>query len=423
MKEKRLTVSLPACRVGDLSQERTGRVLWRPDAAWEHGGQRPSLGLHFQRSPGPRSTATDLPCWFENLLPERGTPLRERLARLHGLREGQSFALLGALGRDLLGAVEVRRDDLEPGAGPDAFDDAEGEIVREGGPLRMSALTGVQLKFSMSMVNDRLILAARSGCSQWIVKIEGRDYEGLAEVEYATMQWARLAGFPVPDCFVVAFDRLVGLPEGWVEGLPPALAVRRFDRREDGSKIHQEDLCQALDVRPSNKYGDGAPRVTFEGALNLVTDVCGEAAGREMARRIGFMLASSNSDAHLKNWGLVWGDAIRPTLTPCYDLVATVTWDKRLGWGRRGGPDLALRFGREKSFANVGEAALAAFGERTHAWAPDEVREGIRRALDAWPEAADAAPPAMRAALATHARKVPLLARMGPLTAERTPGS
>ena len=200
----------------------------------------------------------------------------------------------------------------------------------------------------------------------------------------------------------------MGLPEGWVEGRAPALAVRRFLRRDDGSKIHQEDLCQALGLLPSNKYGDGAPRVTFEGALNLVTDACGEAAGREMARRIGFMLVSGNTDAHLKNWSLVWGDAMRPTLAPCYDLVAAITWDKTLGWGRRGGPELALRFGREKSFGKVDEAALAAFGERTHGWAPDEVREGIRRARDAWPEVADAAPPAMRAALATHGRKVPL---------------
>jgi serine/threonine-protein kinase HipA len=417
--EKRLRISLPACRVGALSQDGTGRVHWRPEEAWEKSGQRPGLGLHFQRQPGPRAALNELPCWFENLLPERETPLRERFARAYNLREGQSYALLGALGRDLIGAVEAHRDDPDAVAEVGAVEEPSKETDPQGGHFRMSALTGVQLKFSMSMVNDRLVLAARSGHSQWIVKIEGRDYEGLAEVEHTTMQWARLAGLPVPDCVVVAFDRLAGLPEGWVEGRPPALAVRRFDRRDDGSKIHQEDLCQALDVRPSNKYGDGAPRVAFEGALKLVTDACGEAAGRDMARRLGFMLASGNSDAHLKNWSLVWGDAMRPSLAPCYDLVATVTWDKRLGWGRSGGPDLALSFAGERSFARIDEAALAAFGARTHAWAAEEVREGIRRAFDAWPAVVETAPLAMRAAIETHTQNVPLLARMGSRTAAR----
>lgn len=413
MKEKRLTVWLPACRVGELSQERTGRVLFTPDTAWERGGQQPSLGLHFRRSPGPRSTANDVPIWFENLLPERGSHLRERLSFLHGLREGQSFALLGALGRDLLGAVEVRGNDEESAHGG-SLEDTDTAAEPGDSPLRMSALTGIQLKFSMSMVNDRLILAAKSGRSQWIVKIAHADYEGIAAVEWSTMEWARAAGFRVPECAVVDFDRLVGLPEGWVDGRAPSLAVRRFDRRDDGSKIHQEDLCQALDLRPSNKYGDRPPRVTFEGALNLVTDACGEQDGREMARRIGFMLASGNNDAHLKNWSLVWGDATRPALAPCYDLVTSITWDK-LGWRQKHGPELALRFGRQKLFRDVDEAALAAFGERTQPWACDEVREGIRRARAAWPAVADAAPPPMRAALETHREAVPLLARMWPL--------
>jgi serine/threonine-protein kinase HipA len=417
MKDKRLAVSLPACPVGELSQERTGRVHWKPDASWERNRQEPRLGLDFLRKPGPRSTATDLPCWFENLLPERGTQLRKRLSMIHSLREGQSFELLRALGGDLLGAVEARGDGPWPAddAGPPSS--GTGAPAAEGDdlPPRMSALTGVQLKFSMSMVNERLVLAARRGHSLWIVKIADRDYDGIASVEQATMTWARHAGFTVPDHFEVPFDRLVGIPEGWTQGRAPAFAVRRFDRREDGSKVHQEDLCQALEVRPSNKYGDGVPGVSFEGALKVVTDACGEGEGREMARRIGFMIASGNGDAHLKNWGLVWGDSLRPALAPCYDLVATITWEDRLGWkGARPGPELALKLGRRKLFRQLDESALSAFAESTHRWAEEEVRSGILRARDAWSMVAETAPPRMRAALSDHWRAVPLLVQMGP---------
>ncbi len=229
------------------------------------------------------------------------------------------------------------------------------------------------------------------------------------------MTWARGAGFTVPDHFEVPFERLVGIPEGWVEGRAPAFAVRRFDRRDDGSRIHQEDLCQALDVRPSNKYGDQVPGVSFEGALRVVTDACGEREGREMARRIGFMIASGNTDAHLKNWGLVWGDSSNPTLAPCYNLVATITWEDRLGWKVRRGPELALKLGRQKLFRQLDEGALTAFAASTHRWAEEEVRAGILRARDAWPAVAEAAPPRMRAALAVHWKAVPLLVPMGPL--------
>jgi serine/threonine-protein kinase HipA len=412
--EKRLVISLPGRIVGVLLQSRQGVTTWVPDDAWEHEGQEPRLGLDFLRKRGRRLHASDLPAWFENLLPERESKLRWRLAAAFGLREGQSFDLLRVLGHDLTGAVEARGHagaDIEtPGA----------EILEEprtvGTPgtwVRLSALAGLQLKFSMSMVNDRLTLSARSNGAQWIVKLAGPEYEELAEVEAATMTWAKLAGFDVPPHRVVPFDRLDGIPPGWAEGAAPAFAVRRFDRREDGSKIHQEDLCQALDLRPRNKFGDEAPRVTFEGALRVVQDVCGESGAREMARRIGFMIASGNTDAHLKNWGLLWGDKLRPTLAPCYDLVATIAWS-RLGWERTRGPELALRLGGERYFARLTEGVLQHSASRLgHSWGRDEIVEGIDRARDAWAGAVTSAPVRMRTAIERHWESVPLLASRG----------
>jgi serine/threonine protein kinase HipA of HipAB toxin-antitoxin module len=75
--------------------------------------------------------------------------------------------------------------------------------------------------------------------------------------------------------------------------------------------VHQEDLCQALDQDPENKHGgrDPSRRIAFDGALELVTDVCGEPSGRQMATRMGFCVAAGNGDAHLKNWSLAWGEA------------------------------------------------------------------------------------------------------------------
>lgn len=415
-RNKRLVVSLPGREIGELTQNRQGLVRWTPDIVWEREGQQPRLGLDFLRKLGARWHASDLPSWFENLLPERESRLRTRLCSAHGLRDGQSFDLLQVLGHDLIGAVECRVTGQsyesayvtanEPGEAP--------EIATSEEPHRWSALTGMQLKFSMSMVNARLVLSARGRDGIWIVKIAGAEYDELAEVETATMTWAKLTGFDVPQHFTVPFDHLDGIPPGWTESVAPAFAIRRFDRRDDGSKIHQEDLCQALDLRPGNKYGE-RPRVSFEGALRLVHDACGESEGREMARRIGFMIASGNTDAHLKNWGLLWGERTRPTLAPCYDLVTTIAWE-RLGWQRHGGPTLALRLGGETFFRLLNEHTLDTCSKNSGcSWARREIIEGIERSRDTWSHISGTAPMRMCKALEEHWAAVPLLAAMGPL--------
>jgi len=417
---KTLSVRLPGRHVGELIQTRDGLTRWIPERAWEAEGQHPRLGMDFLRNPGPRQQGTGLLPWFENLLPEPGSELRRRLCAAHGLRDGQSFALLGALGRDLTGAVEVASNVAPEGeTGEDHLDRADDaqpaslQLIQ-----RLSSLAGMQLKFSMSMVNERLTLPARSAGGQWIVKFPGTEYAELPAVEQATMTWAQHAGFDVPRHFVVEVERLIGIPAGWSEeGATHAFAVKRFDREDDGSKLHQEDLCQALDLPPMNKYGDMAPHVSLDGTLRFVTDVCGEADGREMARRIGFSIACGNGDAHLKNWSLLWGNKTRPTLAPCYDLVATISWAQRLGWDnpeRPEGPALALRVGGEHRFALLDDRALAAHVESSgQSWASEELMAGILRAKDAWRYVERDAPPAMCAALDTHWKRVPVLRKLG----------
>ena len=419
MNEKDLVVTLPGTTVGVLSQNQAGLVKWLPDAPWEAANQHPRLGLAFLRSRGPQSHASDLPAWFENLLPERTSPLRQRLCQLHGLRDGQSFALLRVLGHDLIGAVEVINPTSTtatemtsgPVGRPPHVENAPGDTnYTDKSALRLSALTGMQLKFSMSMVDDRLILPAIDSASQWIVKFPGAEFEELAQVEHATMSWARAAGFNVPDHKVVNVAELDGIPTGWTAA-GCAFAVKRFDRRSDGSKVHQEDLCQALQLRSADKYGDGNERVSFEGALRLVIDACGETEGREMARRVGFMIASGNSDAHLKNWSLLWGDRVSPILTPSYDLVATIAWRDKLGWGLKGGPTLALALGGQKEFRQLNNTALQEATQRVGvAWLSDEVRDGIERAKRAWKDIEQTTPSRMCKAVAEHWDAVPLLA-------------
>ncbi|MCG5051345.1 MAG: HipA domain-containing protein [Myxococcales bacterium] len=406
-----MKVTLPAVQVGTLERTRTGLVKWIPDMAWEQTRQRPRLGIGFLRSPGPRQSGTGLLPWFENLLPEKGSILREKLCAAHGLKETDSYRLLGALGVDLSGAVEVSVATPSSPASARVFP----ENAAPSDQFRFS-LAGMQLKFSMSMVRDKLSLAAERGASQWIVKLPGTRHSELPEVEHATMEWAKGAGFDVPPNMVVQTSNLLGLPTSWIEDVPDAFAIERFDRRVDGSKIHQEDLCQALELLPDHKYGDsGSNRIGFDGALKFVSDVAGEDQGREMARRIGFVIASGNTDAHLKNWSLLWGNADLPTLTPCYDFVSTITWANSYGWELANGPELGLTLGGARRFSAVSPESLLALVKRSGlAWSASEVRSGIERARDAWASCQDGMPETMRRELSKNWMRVPLLAEMRP---------
>lgn len=150
--------------------------------------------------------------------------------------------------------------------------------------------------------------------------------------------------------------------------------------------------------------------MSFDGALRLVVDACGDADGREMARRIGFMIVSGNTDAHLKNWSLLWGERMRPTLTPGYDLVATIAWPDKLGWQRRKGPELALALGGERFFGRLGQQNIERCTRATGlSWLGAEIAAGIERGRDSWGELRSTAPARMQAAIEEHWSRVPLL--------------
>jgi serine/threonine-protein kinase HipA len=391
--------------VGHLHRDREARTRFSPDASWLSRGQRPPLGLALLAQPGPRLAGTGLPLWFDNLLPELGSALRGRICRQLNLRESDAPALLRAVGHDLPGAVEVSGD-------ADEDESSNSEPVPEG-RLRFS-LAGMQLKLSMLRSDDRFALPARGQTGRWIVKIAGERLPELVEVEGATMAWARRAGFSVPRHQVLPAEALIGVDRTLIGQAPSVFAIERFDRQPEGSRVHQEDFAQALEIGASHKYGDTGPRRTsYDGLARLVRDASGPEAQGDFIERVAFVVASGNDDAHLKNWSFQWGRDHRPRLAPCYDLVSTISWPE-FGWQRTGGPSLALALGRSRRFANLDLERLERFVERAEA-ADGRARflGALERARAEWPLVAESAPQRMREAVAEHWRAVPLLRYVG----------
>ena len=101
-----------------------------------------------------------------------------------------------------------------------------------------------------------------------------------------------------------------------------AFIIERFDRREDGSRVHIEDFAQVFDVYAEDKYKTASFR-------NIAAVIAGESDHGDIAefiRRLTFNTLIGNGDMHLKNWSLMYPDNRHARLSPAYDFVSTIPY-------------------------------------------------------------------------------------------------
>lgn len=402
-------VDLHGQTIGVLRESDDGFVAFSFNDRYRAMRPRPVLGQAFIDDPerayvGKRR---ELPPFFANLVPEG--ELRPFLERQLGIERGDDLALLEVVGHDLPGAVRVRRR-----TGSDTGGEAEdtgtiGPRDLAGMPeeLRFS-LAGIQLKFSVVRAQDKVTLPLSGSRGDWILKLDSERFAGVVENEYTMLKWAEAAGFDVPECALVGTTTLGGLLADYGRPGVNALLVRRYDRGD--VVVHQEDFAQVLNARPVNKYAN----ISYEGLAVLVEGIVGPAGLDEFLRRLVFVVASGNADAHLKNWSLIYPDRINATLAPLYDQVATVAWPELA-------TELALKLVGVRRFEHVRESTFEVLAEtlgRDQVATLRLVQETLDGLLDAWQALLDrglwSIPPEHTRALVEHWTKVPLLATRKP---------
>jgi len=181
------------------------------------------------------------------------------------------------------------------------------------------SISGVQLKYSLRLEDDRLVLTEKNGAyilkpvppSKQLIAIEDAP-----ENEHLTMQIAEQV-FKMNT----AGNGLVRFKD---DGL--AYLTKRFDVKADGSKFLQEDFAQLLN-RTSESHGstfkyDGS----YEEIGRLVKKFVAASAPtlERLFKLIAFNYVLSNGDAHLKNFSLLRAETNEYQLTPAYDLMSTV---------------------------------------------------------------------------------------------------
>ncbi len=274
--------------------------------------------------------------FFAGLLPE-GLHLQALVKRVKTSKD-DLLSLLIAAGADCIGDVSVVPTGGRPHDAAPSVDIARVTTISFGDVLKKSlggaseaTIPGVQEKVSAAMIS--LPVRAERAC---LLKLNPPDLPRLVENEHFFMTAARACQLRAADV------RLVHDRDG-----RSGLLVTRFDR-VGGEKIHQEDMCQLLDLYPADKY-----RLSMRDALEAL-EVC--SAPRierlRLLRLVAFSYLIGNGDLHGKNVSVRIVDG-RTELTPAYDLLSTLPY---------GDKHMAMQMeGRDAKFTR---ATFVAAGER-----------------------------------------------------------
>jgi len=379
-------------RVGTLTRDRDGSTAFIVEEGYLRDPARPLLSLAWLTpgdEAGTRARLADrgdkiglhgfLPPWFAGLIPEGA--LRELVMAEMGPGDHDAFDMLTRLGADLPGAVLIVPETAVPNsAGALRLEHVHGfEAPRAEGLVKFS-LAGVQLKFAAVADGERLTVPARTGEGRCILKVPSDRFPGLPEAEYAAMRLAQLVGVDTARCRLAGTGSIEGVPEAMLRHGPTALIVDRFDRGDDGRRIHIEDAGQIVGATGERKYTMATTETIFNIIRRFSTDW--RADMLEALRRVVVDVLIGNGDNHLKNWSFIFPVPGEIRLSPAYDIVPTVLYATD--------DTLALRFVGTHSFEKVSLRRfrrLADYLGLDPDWIAREVATVTRKALDLWPTA------------------------------------
>jgi len=179
--------------------------------------------------------------------------------------------------------------------------------------IEQSEFAGVQEKISASMIS--LPITTRNK-GFYILKLNPKDKQNLVYNEWACLKLAQSCGINVND-FQLIEDKNANL----------GLLVKRFDRvsiKGHFARVHQEDLCQVLNLFPSEKY-----RVALKDIVHALQEFSTAPLIEtyNLIKLMTFSYLIGNGDMHAKNISLSESPISGQIgLTPAYDLICTLIY-------------------------------------------------------------------------------------------------
>ncbi|RZT39168.1 type II toxin-antitoxin system HipA family toxin [Cupriavidus agavae] len=358
------------------------------------------------------NTGGELPPYFAGLLPEG--ELRNRLeATRKNPEDKDDFGVLASAGNDLPGAVVVKPANI--GALPEyvrtygvtgGADNLEIAVV-EGATEGAASVSGVQNKLALSTMRrgERYTLPTSDKVSDIIAKLPARNDDSQVFNEYVSMHLAAAAGVNIAPVQVLPMSS-IDVPDlaDWMGKGLHYLAVERFDRTATGGRVHAEDGCQMLGRMPGRKYAKLDEYIRLVAALYRLSPNGFENVRQFFVRQAVNTLLG-NSDAHLKNFSVIYADRKLPELSPAYDIVCVAALPNFTSYGQNVAIDAFQRNETLDLYEEI--AGKAGIPKRI---ATAAVKEAVSLAHAHWPgllEEMDASP-ALRHVIAERLADLPL---------------
>ncbi|MBO4396717.1 MAG: type II toxin-antitoxin system HipA family toxin [Eubacterium sp.] len=359
--------------------------LLRPDAT------PISVSLPLTETPyPPDSTAA----FFEGLLPE-GFTRREVARKLHA-DENNYLSILSKLGNECIGALQIQSSD-EP-ATPDSYEKLSATQIRklaeEGATKAADIMTKTHL--SLAGASGKVGLYYDDKKKNWylphgdapsthIVKQSHVRLNDIVINERLVMLTAEKLGIDV------ARSSILNTGKGTDSEI--LFITERYDRTFSGSsktinnlprpfRLHQEDMAQSLGIPSSQKY-----ETSDTGYMKKMFDVIRQNAADPISDqlalwdRIVFSILIGNTDAHLKNYSLLYDRTLKTIkLAPAYDMISTTIYDESTR-------NMSFFIGGEIALDRINSACLeraardAGIGKKIAMQHYDQIASNIKQAL------------------------------------------
>jgi len=157
-------------------------------------------------------------------------------------------------------------------------------------------------------------VAVGEGFEYWLLKFDGvkgnkdkelEDPQGYGRIEYAYYRMATDCGIQMNECRLLE------------ENDRQHFMTRRFDRLENGEKLHMQSLA-ALAHYDFNEPG----AYSYEQALLIIRKLeLGMDAVEEQFRRMVFNIVGRNQDDHVKNIAFLMNNLGEWSLSPAFDMT------------------------------------------------------------------------------------------------------
>ena len=379
-----LQLTLHGQRVGILTHYTGGKniLTFDPEYKATREPNRPTMTLTQRINPDYLDkelvSSQRVPAVLSNLLPEGA--LRELLSEALRIHPANEFPLLAWVGNNLPGAIiasPVPAGEI-PGWALSARNRIEAVQIDVKGVAQKFSLAGIQMKFSTVRRDGRYNISIEAGTDDWIVKTPSTLHRNVPENEYSAMKLAESAGVHIPEVDLISLDTLDNLPAIQLPNETHAYAIRRFDRSAL-ERIHTEDFAQVFEFFAHDKY----KKANYEQVANALYryGAGGLADIQQMARRLLANILLANGDAHLKNWTLIYPDAVNPGLAPAYDIVSTLPYvPSETG--------IALNLGKQKKWHSMNLETFQTWSNRLDVpWPAIKVHllDALAAARDLWP--------------------------------------